>query len=166
MFCSREHQLPGDPDRHREQRLQRLYKNEDYSSPRWTYNNRQSCVSELRIGGKPDTPRYGCRHRRIRFCPLLGAQYDQLPRSLSRTGVNIFSGCINLKTISVPEGVESIPNNAFNGAEFTTIRLPDTLTAIGTFAFANNSCISAIQIPNSVTAIGTDAFENCTKLTA
>jgi hypothetical protein len=48
----------------------------------------------------------------------------------------------------------------------TKVTLPDTLTAIGGYAFYNCNKLTAIEIPDSVTSIGSHAFYNCNKLTA
>lgn len=51
-----------------------------------------------------------------------------------------------------------IGKNAFEGASFTEIILPSTLTTIGESAFDECYHLNAVTIPNGVTSIGSDAF--------
>lgn len=48
--------------------------------------------------------------------------------------------------------------------EITSIVLPDTITEIGDYAFAECTGLTSLTIPDSVTKIGEGAFYNCTKL--
>lgn len=64
----------------------------------------------------------------------------------------------------VPDGVEVIGDNAFDGVRVTEIRLPNTLKKIGKRAFANNPEIKNIKFPASLTTIEDYAFANCTKM--
>lgn len=61
--------------------------------------------------------------------------------------------------------VTKIGNTAFTRADFTKVILPDTLTAIGNFAFSSCPNLQSITIPASVTVIGTAPFSSCVKLT-
>lgn len=46
-----------------------------------------------------------------------------------------------------------------------SVKIPDSVTIIGTAAFANCSKLSSINIPDSVAVIGKSAFASCSKLT-
>ena len=47
-----------------------------------------------------------------------------------------FSGCSNLKQITIPSGVETIGDYAFEGCEsLESITIPDSVTSIGSYAF-------------------------------
>lgn len=68
-------------------------------------------------------------------------------------------------SIQIPEGIESIGNNAFKYCEqLTEIKLPSTLKNIGEYAFEACIGITSVVIPNEVTVIQQRAFEDCTKL--
>ena len=56
--------------------------------------------------------------------------------------------------------VTVISNSAFEGMSIHTVILPNTLHTIGDFAF-NDSDLEAIDIPQGVTSIGRYAFANC-----
>lgn len=60
--------------------------------------------------------------------------------------------------------VKKIADNAFTGSNIQSVRILYGLTSIGDSAFTNSSTMSSIYIPNSVTSIGTDAFAGCTSL--
>ena len=73
----------------------------------------------------------------------------------------------NLTNVTIPEGVTSIGNEAFQSCtSLTSINIPDSVTSIGGSAFNNCSKLTSITIPNSVTSIGGYAFYNCSKLTS
>jgi len=55
----------------------------------------------------------------------------------------------------------SIEENRFNSCGFTTITIPDSVTSIGTSAFASCSNLEEIVIPDSVEVIGSAAFAYC-----
>lgn len=71
---------------------------------------------------------------------------------------------------TIPPTISDIPvthiaDNAFRSAPLTSVVIPDTVTEIGWFAFANCESLQTITIPNSVTLIHYGAFENCPNLT-
>lgn len=94
------------------------------------------------------------------------------------------SGCIN--KIVVREGITYIGNHFFDTVQAAVIELPDSLTRIGSYAFADNyeltdikmsavigiannafmncSSLKSVFIPKSVTSIGSNAFCNCAVL--
>ncbi len=70
----------------------------------------------------------------------------------------------------IPSTISDIPvtriaDNAFRSAPLTSVIIPDTVTEIGWFAFADCQNLQTITIPASVTAIHYGAFENCPNLT-
>ncbi|MDL2224210.1 leucine-rich repeat protein [Bacteroidales bacterium OttesenSCG-928-M06] len=83
-------------------------------------------------------------------------------------GAPWFEYANTITSLSLPEGITSIGDNAFNNCESLsgTLTLPDGLTAIGSGAFENCRTLSGtLSIPNSVTTIGDGAFGRCTGLT-
>ena len=118
-----------------------------------------------------------------------------IPKSLTNFGHDIFSGCSNLKTIKFEKGITTIPKDLFCGDSYNDswfdgleeIDIPETVTTIGSYAFANCknlttvtgmknvteirdnafyncSNLKEIIIPDGVTSIGSNAFQNCTSL--
>jgi uncharacterized repeat protein (TIGR02543 family) len=65
-----------------------------------------------------------------------------------------------LTSISIPESVTRIGQNAFYGASgLTSISLPSSLTNIGDRAFSNATSLVSISLPVGLTTIGASAFE-------
>jgi len=67
--------------------------------------------------------------------------------------------------VTVPEGVATIGERAFQGCAVASVTLPESLITIGEYAFYDCTSLSEIVIPAKVTSIGTNAFCNCTGLT-
>ena len=73
--------------------------------------------------------------------------------------------------VTVPEEVKGykvveIQPNSFDYSYYiTSVYLPNTLTAIGSYAFSGCTSLTAITLPGSLTAIGDRAFSGCTSLT-
>ena len=64
---------------------------------------------------------------------------------------------LKVKTIVVEEGITSLGENAFsNIPNVTTIKLPGTLTKIGSKCFAYDSALTDVYIKPSVKSIGDD----------
>ena len=60
-----------------------------------------------------------------------------------------------------PASLTTIEDEAFEGTSFQAIVIPDTVTAIGSRAFANCRNLVYVYIPASVTSIAPDAFADC-----
>ena len=124
-----------------------------------------------------------------------------IPNSVTAIGTGAFSNCSNLTEILVEEGntaytsIEGvlfsnekttlvaypaakapdyeIPNSVTAIGDYafsecvglTSVTIPNSVTAIGDYAFYCSG-LTSITIPNSVTAIGTGAFSNCSGLTS
>lgn len=130
-----------------------------------TYYSFDSSTKTLTIGGNGATPDY--------------TSSELQPWSNWRK-----SGYIN--KIVVREGITYIGNHFFDTVQAAVIELPDSLTRIGSYAFADNYELESISmsnvisvsnnafincaslknvfIPKTVTSIGTDAFNNCAQL--
>ena len=71
----------------------------------------------------------------------------------------------SVKHLTIPYGVISIPDGAFEGCTgLTSVTIPDGVTRIGSLAFAGCSSLTKLKIPNSVTSIDSTAFLGCSKL--
>ena len=66
--------------------------------------------------------------------------------------------------------VDKIGDNALNGCNAQYINVPESITEIGDYAFANSTIIGLCEaspysiVPNSVVKLGKGAFKNCAKL--
>ena len=73
---------------------------------------------------------------------------------------------LDIKTVTIAEGVTSIGDVAFHLAGFlSSITIPNSISKIGAYALYCTP-ISSIEIPNSVTSIGDWAFGDCLGLTS
>ena len=76
-----------------------------------------------------------------------------------------FSGCSELSSIVIPDGVTSIQLGAFsNCTKLTSITIPGSVISIGPYAFRDCTNLTSITIPGSVTSIGEHVFTGCTSL--
>lgn len=72
---------------------------------------------------------------------------------------------VGCKQTTYPESVSAIGNYAFAGCTgLTTLNLPNSVTSIGTSAYNKCSNLTSIVMPKSVTNIGSGAFSGCDKL--
>ena len=64
-----------------------------------------------------------------------------------------------VKTVTLPEGITEIGNNAFaNCQQLTTMNLPDTITTLGNSAFASSYRLAVPKLPKNLVSIGQIAF--------
>lgn len=61
--------------------------------------------------------------------------------------------------------VTSIADSAFEGSSIRSVSIPETVESIGWFAFRGATSLSRAVIPSTVTVIGYDAFSACPNLT-
>ena len=115
---------------------------------------------------------------KIDDCAFLGCKSlteITIPKSLTYCGHDIFSGCSNLKTIKFEKGITTIPESLFWGDFWghsydwwfdglEEIDIPETVTTIGEYAFANCKNLTTVTGMKNVTKIGRYAFYNCSNL--
>ena len=78
-----------------------------------------------------------------------------------------FYDCTDLKSITIPNSVKKIGENAFFACTgLTSITIPNSVTEIGKWAFKDCTSLTSITIGNSVKKIGEGAFSRCTGLTS
>ena len=87
-----------------------------------------------------------------------------LPDTLVSIGDNAFKYS-KLVNIVIPNSVTSIGISAFQSCtSLTSVTLSNTLISIGNFAFSNTG-ITTITLPNTLTSIGSNAFSNTNLVT-
>ncbi len=79
---------------------------------------------------------------------------------------NSFTGCTNLRSVEIGEGIVNIGSNSFqNCSSLINIKLPSTLKTIQANAFASCVTLNEIKLPIGLETIGNDVFKGCTSLT-
>ncbi len=76
-----------------------------------------------------------------------------------------FSNFKSLVSVTLPQGITSIPKEAFsNCSALESVNIPTTVKSIGNNAFYQCSALKSINIPESVEKIGEKVFYKCTSL--
>ncbi len=81
-----------------------------------------------------------------------------LPDGITSIGDYAFDNCLYLTGISIPASVTSIGSGAFEESGLMSIRIPEGVTSIGSWAFYCCDALRSVTIPESVTSIGGYAF--------
>lgn len=100
--------------------------------------------------------------------------------TLTRAGLGVLQGCAALSSVTLPFVGGSLEQNNYLGylfgaehPDFTagyipaylrTVKLLDTCTVLGDYAFFECSVIKSLTLPQTLTSIGVRAFEKCTSL--
>ena len=121
----------------------------------------------------------------IKLTNFDGSDTVEIPREVNGLPVRVLGRYVfkgkRLSTITIPDCIVTIENDAFNDNLLTNVIIPNSVTSIGESAFKNNllrsvtisnsvtsisnwvfqnNLITSIIIPNSVTSIGSEAFKN------
>lgn len=120
----------------------------------------------------PDIPWFTVQNGKLYFNETLytGGNELTVPAAIGGQTVTIisddcFSGCLDLTTVYLPEGIEYIGDRAFAGClSLRGMKLPETLSTLGSEAFSGCRNLEAICIPYSVIQVGKAAFHNCSAL--
>ena len=73
-----------------------------------------------------------------------------------------FSGCSNLSSITLGEGIKSIGDYAFSGcSKLTEVTIPNKTTSLGEYCFSGNSLLANIDLGNGLKTIGQYCFSGC-----
>ena len=89
---------------------------------------------------------------------LLGTGSTVIPTSVTTIGNSAFEGCSSTSAMVIPDNVMTIGENAFSGSRFSSITLPEGLTAISKHMMSLCYNLTEIEIPSEVTSIGYYAF--------
>lgn len=92
------------------------------------------------------------------FCR--GITKVNLPTSLKQIQYQAFRGTTNLKSISLPKGLEVLGNRAFNASGITSIVIPGTVKTVEVNAFLQ-SYIEQATIEDGVEILDSAAFRLC-----
>ena len=79
---------------------------------------------------------------------------------VTTVGSNAFNGCSNLTAVELPDTLTAIGDYAFAWSNVAEITIPDGVVTIGAGAFWGTALVDVV-IPDSVTTIGDSAFRYC-----
>lgn len=88
-----------------------------------------------------------------------------LSASLSRIEYCALYGCLNLKTIELPQGLITLVGYCFANTGLTSIHIPSSVQTIEYAAFAWNNSLQEVIIEAGVQSLGEGAFHACPLLT-
>ena len=99
------------------------------------------------------------------FAHSYGLTSVSIPNSVSAIGQQAFRDC-GLMSLTIPNSVTIIGSLAFAYcSSLSSMTIPDLVTTISEGMFAGCSNLTSVTIPNSVTSIGNEAFNYCYNLT-
>jgi len=79
----------------------------------------------------------------------------------------VFSGCLNLTSVIIPDNVTKIGTNTFlKCSALTSITIPNKVTSIGQTVFSDCTSLTSVTIGSDLTSFGPGAFSRCTSLTS
>ena len=76
-----------------------------------------------------------------------------------------FSGCVNIKSVTLNDGLVTIGNWAFDGTSISVVDIPATVTTIGEYAFSSCLNLTKVTFQEGLKTIGNYAFTKCSLLT-
>ncbi len=97
------------------------------------------------------------------YCEQL--KHITLPKNITSIPHRLFSSCTTIEEIVIPQGVTSIGFGAFEVCKaLTYVTVPGSVTEIGDYAF--NACFSlvSLRLPSGVKTIGSEVFSHCSAL--
>lgn len=123
----------------------------------------------VEIGNKTYYSQNGTVMRRdgvLVACPKAIETYD-VDNRIVGIGPCCFSGCTQMKELTIPESVTNISEGAFSGCRrLLSVRLPDGVASIGGFSFRGCLGLRKIALPKNLSMIGTHLFGDCTNLSS
>lgn len=89
-----------------------------------------------------------------------------VPEEVRVIGENAFKGCVSLRKVVLPSGLEHILAGAFKGCRrLKEIAVPPGVTYVGEYAFHRCHSLESVSLPPSVKELGDCTFLYCDSLT-
>ena len=82
-----------------------------------------------------------------------------IPEGVESICYNAFNGCTGITSVTLPSTLKSIGGNAFAYTTIETVNIPESVTEIEEYAFQHCGNLASVTIPEGVTTIGFSAFE-------
>lgn len=87
-----------------------------------------------------------------------------LPNTLTQAGTSAFSSCDTFTAITIPPSLKTVKGSFSGCKNLTSVKISNGVNKIGKEAFAECPKLKTINLPASVSNIGAMAFDDCNKL--
>jgi hypothetical protein len=121
----------------------------------------------IRIGSleQPNSLNFGSAEKPDGAFDSCGFEEVVLPRELKKLGKGTFSGCKQLVSIDIPNGITKIEKYTFSICpKLNDVRFPSSLREIGWRAFFGCSALAVVVLNEGLEIIAGSAFGRCTSL--
>lgn len=68
---------------------------------------------------------------------------------------------LNIQTLIIDKGITRVGNSAFKGSSVASVNFPDSVTAIGAYAFFDCDSLREVTLSKNIANIEEGAFDNC-----
>lgn len=101
------------------------------------------------------------------FANLQGITSFDVPKTVTQISANAFSGCSNLAKVTFAEDalIKKILAGAFANCGLNSITIPESVTTIENEAFRNCQVLTVVNLSKQIQTIDPGAFKNCSQLT-
>ena len=100
------------------------------------------------------------------FSNCISLEKIEIPNSFTSISDRMFKGCINLTEAKLSNNIKSISSEAFSEcSKLPSINLPEKLENIEDGVFSGCTSLEEIILPTNVNALGSNVFGSCTNLT-
>lgn len=112
------------------------------------------------IGGSITERAWGSQYSDISSIVIEGADEASGTKGITNIGDRTLYSCY-ARSVTIPNSVTSIGTAAFAGDDhLTSIAIPDSVTSIGNQAFQNTSSLTSITLPSNLQSIGDWTFSS------
>lgn len=113
--------------------------------------------------GVADYARVACADTSIESANILGEVAGVEVKEIADKG---FYKCANLKSVTLPDTIETVGSYAFAYDALTDISLPDSVVTVGDSAFYGCASLEGVKLSESLIKIGNNLFRGCTNLSS
>ena len=81
-------------------------------------------------------------------------------------GARAFYNCNKATSVSIPQSIITIGEQAFEKCSVTSLIWPEQLASVGDYAFRSAKLSGILDLPDTLVTVGTGVFKSCTNITA
>jgi len=130
----------------------------------WNFDESTSSLTIAGYGDMYDYP--GDEFRNLPwYLYLQDIKSISLPEGLTSIGDNAFSFCSKIRSITIPNTVKKIGESSFQSCySLEQISIPNSVTSIGAYAFAIDSSLVSVTLSENLTKLDTALFKHCVSM--